>query len=500
MRHIYTHILAFLLSAGITLPAGAARDSVSYLPQIGITQHSVQKKDRSVELSMLVDLSRMRMRTQHTMALTPVLVSADGKRTAEFPPLVVDGKTRSRVYRRAQVMQSVEMPPMHAMGQAQAIIRRRGAEQTYAYTSSVPYERWMLDGRIELREQVHGCVNCGRGTSEMPLVADILPTFHPRWQWGKAEPEPEPVKMRAETRTARLHFRQDSYTIDPKMGNNQAELDTVTASIALVENNRDVTITGIHITGYASPEATVGHNQTLSENRSHALVAYIDRHNHVDRSLFHVTGKGEDWEGFRRVLDDFPYLLRRDDIIRIIEECGGEGDNRDHCEERIRALTPPAIYERLLNEVYPLLRRNEYRIEYNVRNFNLEEARRMINERPDLLSLQEMYRVAGSYEPGSAQYRSAMETAARLYPESPAVLNDRALSAMQAGRHADAIRLLRAADITQRTPLLQNTLGVALAQSGQYREALRMLRSAAQAGDRDAGHNLKQLQALMDQL
>ena len=45
-----------------------------------------------VELKMSVDLSNARIRTQHTVALTPVLVSADGNREIAFPPIVIDGK------------------------------------------------------------------------------------------------------------------------------------------------------------------------------------------------------------------------------------------------------------------------------------------------------------------------------------------------------------------------------------------------------------------------
>ena len=51
---------------------------------------------------------------------------------------------------------------------------------------------------------------------------------------------------------------------------------------------------------------------------------------------------------------------------------------RTLCEQRIRDLVPPEIYQRLLNEMYGPLRRNEYRIEYNVRNFNLEEAKKLL--------------------------------------------------------------------------------------------------------------------------
>ena len=103
-------------------------------------------------------------------------------------------------------------------------------------------------------------------------------------------------------------------------------------------------------------------------------------------------------------------------MLRVIDECTGD---RDACEKKLQQIEPPTIYQRLLNEVYPLLRRNEYRIVYNVRNFNIEEARRMVDERPDLLSLTEMYKVAASYEKGSADYDKVMRTAARLYPDSP---------------------------------------------------------------------------------
>ena len=62
----------------------------------------------------------------------------------------------------------------------------------------------------------------------------------------------------------------------------------------------------------------------------------------------------------------------------------------------------------------------------------------MVDERPDLLSLTEMYKVAASYEKESADYDKVMRTAARFYPDSPAVVNDRALEAIAAGKHAAA--------------------------------------------------------------
>lgn len=339
MRNIYRILLLSVLACG----AGAAHaeNEVSYLSQIGISGREVVKQGREVQLSMQVDMSRLRIRTQHTVALTPVLVSEDGSREAAFPPIVIDGGTRNRVYLRAQRLESVELPPYHDESSQVIIRRRNGKEQSYDYCATTPYERWMLDGHIELREEVHGCVNCGEGRSEEPLPGSVLPEFIPDYRLDTVAPAPEPVKVRAETRTARLQFLRDSYKILPDLKNNRAELDTVSHSILLVKNNPDVTITGIYITGYASPEGTVAHNLRLSENRALALGDYISRQDQIDPELLHVTWKGEDWEGLRAALDRFPGLLKRDEVLRIIDECTGD---RDACEKKLQQIEPPTIY------------------------------------------------------------------------------------------------------------------------------------------------------------
>ena len=474
-----------------------AENETGYLPGIGILNREVIKKNREVQLTMLVDLSQLRIRTQHTLALTPVLVSGDGSREAVFPPIVIDGRTRNKVYLRAQRLQSVDIPPYHDE-HAQVIIRRRnGREQKYEYLATIPYERWMLDGQIEIREQVHGCINCPEGKTKQSLPGNVLPTFIPDYRLSMVVPEPEPVKVRAETRTARLQFRQDSYNILPGFKDNRSELDTVSNSILLVKNNADVSITGIFITGYASPEGTVAHNLQLSEKRAQALAEYICRHDGINRSMMHIEWKGEDWEGFRLVLDKFPNLLKRDEVVRIIDECTG---NRDACEKQLQELVPADIYHRLLNEVYPLVRRNEYKIEYNVRHFNLEEARHMIDERPDLLSLTEMYKVAASYEKGSPEYRKVMQVAARYFPDAPAVLNDLALEAIANKEYGRAVQLLEPSGITSGHSALLNTLGVAYSGAGEPRKAENAFRRAAEAGSEEAVHNLNEVKNVIDQL
>lgn len=70
------------------------------------------------------------------------------------------------------------------------IRRRNGKEQTYDYAASLPYERWMLDGRVELREEVHGCANCGVGEAEQELLPAVLPEFIPDTASLRSFPNP----------------------------------------------------------------------------------------------------------------------------------------------------------------------------------------------------------------------------------------------------------------------------------------------------------------------
>ena len=105
-------------------------------------------------------------------------------------------------------------------------------------------------------------------------------------------PEPEPVKVRAETRTARLQFRQDSYRILPGYKDNRSELDTVSHSIQLVEDNEDISITGIFITGYASPEGSEELNERIARQRAEAVQKMLVNKYGISKERIVAEGQG----------------------------------------------------------------------------------------------------------------------------------------------------------------------------------------------------------------
>lgn len=505
MYKIILAVAAFVICNGtVQARDTAGKKNVTYLDAVRFENREIAKDGREVCLNMDIILDSAKIRTQHTVSLTPVLVSADGKQEKAFETVIVDGKTRHKVFLRREALDQTDS----ARYSAQAIIKRKNrTEQEYAYVSAVPYSPWMLDGKVTVRECVQGCADCGEGTSETVLESPVLPKFIPQWATGKIEPAPEPVKRREESRIARLHFRWDRYDILPSWKDNSTVLDTVTRSIALVKDKDYISITGIYVAGFASPEGTWDYNIRLSRNRAQSFARYIAGHNDVADSLIHVEWSGEDWDGFRARIEDSDFA-KKDRIIDVIDTFT---EDRNLCERKMMRLLTRSEYVWLLRNIYPYLRHCTYRVEYEVKNFDLGEARRMIYERPQDLNLSEMYKVAGSYSPDSEEYAHAMAMAAKYYPHSPAVMSDTAAAAIARGDAASAVEILSEAaslmteeamdrGLTGEQAELLNLYGTACAQAGQYDTATAALEAAAKAGNANAEHNMSQLLNVISQL
>lgn len=480
----YIISLAWVLAAGIPVLG-----QTSYLSEIKIVDREVVKtSDRQANVKMTVNLDDLDIKNQHSLCVVPVILSADGSQEQELPSFVINGKVRDRVQERTEAFEHTDLNP----GAVAKVRRKNGSSQTLDYDASVPFKRWMIGGNLQLRGYVTGCAQCNDG-DETATTGDIFPPMNPVYYSPFIQPKEEIVKRRSETRSARLQFRQDSHRIDPKFKNNRAELDTVSNSISLVKDNHDLTITGIYVTGYASPEGTFDYNMKLSERRAKAFTEYMKEDlKGVDPQLYHVDWKGEDWAGLREEVVKYPDLLKIDEVLNIIDNCG---DDKDACEEQLKALVPPEIYQRLLNEMYPAVRRNEYRIEYNVRHFDLAEGKEMIKTRPDLMSVSEIQQVADSYGKGSPEYVDCLVRGAKAYPNDVTAVNNAALALMEANRTDEAIRLLENAPAEGE---LLNMKGAAYAKAGNLEKAAQAFSEAQAKGYSQAGENLSLLKQYMD--
>jgi hypothetical protein len=99
-------------------------------------------------------------------------------------------------------------------------------------------------------------------------------------------------------------------------------------------------------------------------------------------------------------------------------------------------------YRWLLQYVYPGLRHTDYIIEYKVKPFSVEKGRRLIYSHPEGLSLEEMYKVANSYEEGSDGWLDALFIAVERYPDDPTANLNAACGCVMTKRLNDAKKYL----------------------------------------------------------
>ena len=275
------------------------------------------------------------------------------------------------------------------------------------------------------------------------------PTFAPSF----ITPEAEAIKARSETGKAYLDFAAGRSDIAPNIKNNAAELQKMNTLIESVRSNPDATITGIVITGYASPEGNYATNVTLSERRAQALRNHIGATYGLPQNLFSVYGAGEDWAGLETLVEQSD-LPQREQILGIIRNTG----LFDGRERRLMDIERGAIYRRMKNDMFPQLRRVEYRFDYTVVPFTIEQGKEVMKTRPGSLSLNEMFLIANTYRSGSEQFNEVFETAARVFPDSDVANINAAAIALNRKDAVSAANYL--AKVKERTSEYWNNLGM----------------------------------------
>lgn len=434
-----------------------------------VRSSDVYRQRDSVIVRMQIGLSDMEVGSNRSVVLIPLL-EADGKRL-ELPAVEVMGRRRQLYYER-NGQQKYAATPWH-------VIRHdRDSAQVVDYRTAVLYEGWMDRALLGMTEDLCGCGEVNPGNQIALQQADVA--FRP--QLAYIAPEVEVEKRRALSGEAYLDFVVNRTDINPAYRRNPDELARIHASIDTVLHDRDFHITRIALCGYASPEGTYRNNTRLAEGRTEALKAYVQtRYGFVD-TMFVTRFVPENWEGLRRYVAGST-LSGRDSILALIDS-----DREPDAKERVIRSRYPEDYATLLAECYPGLRRTDYRIDYTVRSFSVDEAKKVIRTRPQNLSLDEMFAVAQTYEPGSDDFKQVFDVAVRMYPDSEVANLNAACALLEQGLAEQAQPYL---DKAGSSPQADNARGVSLLLQGRYDEALPLLEQALQGGVTEAEANMR---------
>lgn len=470
--------ILYILLCLLAVSGGKAQ--TLYKDQVRIERESITRGDDN-RLTINLDIilqENLKIASNNVATLTPFL-EADGK-TKLLPSVVVYGRRRDIVNRRSH----------KSFENTYTVIRRkRKREQKVSYLIQMPFEAWMRTADMKLNVDLCGCCDIlEENSGELITRLDIAPLkLQPSIAY--ISPKAEGVKYRAVEGKAYLDFPVNKYIIYPEYRRNAIELARIHATIDTVRNDKNTMLTGVKIHGYASPEGGYANNVRLAKGRTQALVDYVTSYYNFDKNLITSEFTPEDWEGFRRFIATSS-LDKKDEILRLMDDKNMDIDKKEHT---IARLAGPQGYQYILAECYPALRHSDYTVNYTVRGFNLEESKEIINKRPQLLSLQEIYLVAQSYEPGSEEFNHAFLVAATMFPDDPtANLNAAMMEIQKGGDMTDAKKYLAKADPNAAETL--NSLGIIAMMEGDLDEAERYFKAAKEAGlSAQADANLKEL-------
>lgn len=457
---IWCVCLAWQASAALAQTAGPRLAGEG----IAVENLKVDKTDRHLVVSLDLNLDSLDMPANRQFVFTPLVEAKENNRT--MPQIIVNGRKADITFRRGGSKRFA--------ADVTAVRRKNNTEQTVSYSAVVPYEEWMRNCNVLIAQDLCGCGDTlDRDVVELRrLRSPFMPYVRPK---------AEGIKARVDSGKAFIDFPVDKITLYPDYRNNPSELDKIIRSINVVKNDRNTSITRVEIHGYASPESPYEHNAWLADNRAKTLTEYVRRLVNLPDTVFRVCSTPEDWAGLRDYVAKCS-LPNRDKILETIDNTGLDPDAR---EWKIK-LTWPDDYRVLLHECYPALRHSDYKVDYVVRPFTVDEAREILKTNPKLLSLEEMFLVAQTYEPGSDDFNNVMETAVRMFPADTTANLNAACARVELGDFDGAeTYLAKVGD----TPQAMHLRGVMAMMRGDHAEALRLLDAVIDGGDSTAQRN-----------
>lgn len=364
------------------------------------------------------------------------------------------------------------------------------APSPYRFEAEVPYREWMENANIRIDAEVGGCCGKpGRDVTGAAIASAVLPVL------AKPEPEPErpvfhphfiyvlppaetTVKSRDVSGEAYVVFASGKTAVDPTYQNNQAELDKIHATIDSVKADADVTITKVLLRGYSSPDGRYATNEKLALLRTQAIKDYVSTLDSLDENVFVSEAVAENWEGLRKAVEESE-IYGRDKILSIIDS----NISPDGKESKIKQAYPKQ-WAALVKDVFPLLRRTDYSVNYTVRSYTTtEDARRIMHISPDKLSVTEFFLAAKGYKMGTREFDDVFAIAARVYPDNEVVNINAASAALSLGNIESARKyLLGAGD----SPEATYTKGVCAALQEDWEKAVSCFALAKDAGIEEA--------------
>ena len=360
----------------------AVAQTRSYDGVISVVPVQLEQRGKSVYINIDFVLEDVKVKSAHGVDFIPQLVAP--AHTYNLPKVSIKGHNEYLAYERwlslmsAKEKDSYEKPYVVEKGS-------KKRNDTIRYRYILPYESWMDDARVDVQRDECGCGEIqlmdveplGDIELERILVPYVVTPF-----FAYLQPKAEEVKSRDIQAECFLDFEVNKINIRPEYMNNPKELAKIRAMIDELKSDPSIKVNKLDIVGYASPEGSLANNKRLSEGRAMALRDYLASRYDFSRNQYYIIFGGENWDGLVKALDtiDFEY---KDEALNIINDIPVEKGR----EAKLMQLRGGVPYRYMLKYIFPSLRVAICKVNYEIKNFNLDEAKEIIKTRPQNLNI-----------------------------------------------------------------------------------------------------------------
>ena len=307
--------------------------------------------------------------------------------------------------------------------------------------TEVPYEEWMDQGAAfyVTTQKATYKPNCISNYPGEEYICDIPYLTEPL----VVDPVLAPIPVQAKVEGSRVLRTKLYYPVNvtKKVDNYLENAEALELLNTLDRGN--FAVTSVAIEGWASPEATVRYNQTLSENRAKTVKSIISDKYNFPQEVYSVKGNGEYWDSIIDYVDNTEEPIVASNRAAIQDAIAANGD-LDKREAAIKKIDGGKPYKKIFDAVYPRSRFAEAVVSFENKGYNKADVESLYKHDPANVSADEYV----LWLQDGAPYEAAVN-AVKYYPNDARVAAVAAAKEYEAGNIDKAIELYKKAGDTQ---------------------------------------------------
>ena len=466
MRKYILTLAAAILVAGASYAQKPVNRTADVFTK-GVTASNVTLAPEGGLMKVAFDINFAAASLSKKEALDIVPYITDGTHVKELPSLGLYGSNRYWRYIRDNGT---------PRGSDFKLYNSKKAPESQHYAASVPYEGWMDNCQLLLKQIGRTCCNNSLGQGVQTLAGYVKEAFKFQPDFQYVQPVAEAIKNRAEQGEAYLSYAVGKSVVVKNFKDNASEIQKITDIVNMLKSNTsEYNVKGISLKGFASPDGSYAVNERLAKARTESLKGVVSKAL-ADKSIPVSTSYvAEDWDGVIKWIEASS-IDNKDEILAI-----AAGDLKPDAKDKKIASAYPVQYKQIKNECYPALRRASYTVDYEVVPYlDADQIKSKIASNPKDLSLNEFFIAANSVEKGSPEFNTIMEKALAQYPDNEVALVNAANAAMSVGdlsRAGELLSRIKDGGLSKEASYFTYAKAVYEALSGNYAKAASMFTS-----------------------